>query len=124
KDETVAPRNQVNIAQASVTAKTTIVNDSTVFPADTRATKTAAKNWTVPTPKTTPTIRINADIDNDVTEFSALDTKSRATAYGESRPATTKVKAPASTTARMKSNSVLTRNHAPDFVLAAWRIRG
>src|SRR5699024_143506 len=105
-------------------AKPTIVIDSPVFPAGTRATKSAAKNWTVPTPKTAPTIRINAVIDNAVTGVSAPEAMGSATAFGVSRPATTKVKAPASTTARMKSNSVLTRNHAPEFVLAAWRIRG
>src|SRR5699024_1747551 len=107
-----------------VTAKPTIGMDSPGVPAGTRATKSAAKNWTVPSTKTAQTIRINGDIDNDVAGVSAPEWVGRATAFGESRTDTTKVKDPASTTARMKSNSVLTRNHAPEFVLAAWRIRG
>src|SRR5699024_3059361 len=122
--ETVAPRNQVNIAQATVTAKPTIVTNNSVFPVGPRATKSAAKNWTVPTPKIATTMRISDVIDNAVTGVSAPDDMGRATAFGVSLPATTKIKTAASMTATMNSNSVLTRNHAPEFVQAAWRIRG
>src|SRR5699024_9347833 len=113
--ETVAPRNQVNIAQTRVTAKPTIVTNNPVFPVGTRATKSAAKNWTVPTPKIAPTMRISAVIDNAVTGVSAPDDEGRASEFGVSLPAPTKVQTAASMTGTNNRNRVHPNNNAQEF---------
>src|SRR5699024_2189840 len=124
EDDTATPRHQVKIAHANAVATPTAVMANPVLPDGTSATNSAAKNWIVLTPMTAPIMRMTAVMATAFVGVSAPEAMGRATALGVSRPATTKLKAAVRAKTAMSKSSVLTRNHAPGFVLTAYKIRG
>src|SRR5699024_12668543 len=78
------------MAQASAIATPTVAIVKPLSSKGTSSINSAAKNWMVLTPMMAPTIRMTAVIHNAVIGESAPAAMGSATAFGESRPATTK----------------------------------
>src|SRR5699024_10371264 len=123
-DDTATPRHQVKNANCSPSAIPLVVIDKPVFTEGSSYTNSAAKNWMVPTPMIALTSRMMAVIATALAGVSAPAAMGRATAFGVWRPATTKLNAAVRVKTVVSRIKVLTRNHAPKSVQAAYKILG